>query len=107
MENGPTLHFLYKNDEKYKDTWTKVQPLTEKAMNFFNKNISNVHFGAGVHRCPGKDVSQFVFPKIFNAVTEQLKYSTLNSADILFEENEMTKRIISMPIHVMQTIETL
>lgn len=39
IENGPTLHFLYKNDEKYKDTWTKVQPLTEKAMNFFNKNI--------------------------------------------------------------------
>jgi hypothetical protein len=39
MEGGPTLHFLYKNDEKFKDTWTKVQPLTEKAMNFFNKNI--------------------------------------------------------------------
>ncbi len=39
MENGPTLHFLYKNDEKYKDTWTKVQPMTEKAMSFFNKNI--------------------------------------------------------------------
>ena len=39
MEDGPTLHFLYKNDEKFKDTWTKVQPLTEKAMQFFNKNI--------------------------------------------------------------------
>lgn len=39
MEDGPTLHFLYKNDEKFKDTWTKVQPLTEKAMRFFNKNI--------------------------------------------------------------------
>ncbi|GMN10005.1 M1 family metallopeptidase [Croceitalea sp. MTPC9] len=39
MENGPTLHFLYKNDEKFKETWEKVQPLTEKAMLFFNKNI--------------------------------------------------------------------
>ena len=39
IEGGPTLHFLYKNDEKFKDTWTKVQPLTEKAMNFFSKNI--------------------------------------------------------------------
>ncbi|WP_419226899.1 hypothetical protein [Alteromonas sp. OM2203] len=84
---------------------TNSDPLCVR--NFFNKNISNVHFGAGVHRCPGKDVSQFMFPKIFNAVTEQLKYSTLNSADILFEDNEMTKRIISMPINVMQTIETL
>ncbi|MFS4492696.1 M1 family metallopeptidase [Maribacter sp. 2308TA10-17] len=39
MEDGPTLHFLYKNDEKFKATWTKVQPLTEKAMRFFSKNI--------------------------------------------------------------------
>ncbi|MFK7813590.1 MAG: M1 family metallopeptidase [Maribacter sp.] len=39
MEDGPTLHFLYKNDSIYKDTWTKVQPLTEKAMRFFSKNI--------------------------------------------------------------------
>ncbi len=39
MENGPTLHFLYKNDSIYRDTWTKVQPLTKKAMEFFNKNI--------------------------------------------------------------------
>tara|TARA_A200000113_G_scaffold161903_1_gene146511 strand:- start:349 stop:1479 length:1131 start_codon:yes stop_codon:yes gene_type:complete len=84
---------------------TNSDPL--RSRNFFNKNISNVHFGAGVHRCPGKDVSQFIFPKIFNAATEQLKYSTLNSADVMFEDNEMTKRIISMPIHVMQTIETL
>lgn len=67
--------------------------------NSLNKNVSNVHFGAGVHRCPGKDVSQFVFPKIFNAVTDQLKYSTLISADVLFEDNEMTKRIIALPVH--------
>ncbi|MFS4446039.1 M1 family metallopeptidase [Maribacter sp. 2307UL18-2] len=39
MENGPTLHFLYKNDPKFAETWKAVQPLTEKAMNFFNKNI--------------------------------------------------------------------
>ncbi|MBM1105195.1 M1 family metallopeptidase [Aurantibacter crassamenti] len=39
MPNGPTLHFLYKNDEKFQNTWKNVQPLTEKAMNFFNKNI--------------------------------------------------------------------
>lgn len=39
MENGTMLHFFYKDDPKYKDTWTKVQPLTEKAMLFFNKNI--------------------------------------------------------------------
>lgn len=39
MENGTTLHFLYKNDPKFTETWKAVQPLTEKAMNFFNKNI--------------------------------------------------------------------
>jgi len=39
MENGPTLHFLYKNDSIYRDAWKKVQPLTEKAMHFFNRNI--------------------------------------------------------------------
>ena len=42
MQNGVTLHFLYKNDEKYKETWEKVQPLTEKAMEFFNKNIGDI-----------------------------------------------------------------
>lgn len=39
MENGPTLHLLYKNDPKFAETWKKVQPLTAKAMTFFNKNI--------------------------------------------------------------------
>ncbi len=39
MEGGPTLHFLYKNDPKFAETWKAVQPLTEKAMTFFNKNI--------------------------------------------------------------------
>lgn len=69
------------------------------ARNLCNNNLSNVHFGAGVHRCPGKDMFQFIFPKIFSAVTEKLKYSTLNSADVLFEDNEMTKRIIALPVH--------
>ncbi|MEO9891926.1 M1 family metallopeptidase [Aurantibacter sp.] len=39
MNDGPTLHFLYKDDEKFQKTWKAVQPLTEKAMNFFSKNI--------------------------------------------------------------------
>ena len=39
MDNGITLHFLYKKDEKFKETWEKVQPLTAKAMRFFTKNI--------------------------------------------------------------------
>lgn len=39
MDNGPMLHFLYKNDPKFQDTWKAVQPMTEKAMNFFSKNI--------------------------------------------------------------------
>ena len=39
VKDGPTLHFLYKNDPKFKATWKQVQPLTEKALLFFNKNI--------------------------------------------------------------------
>jgi len=39
MENGIELHFLYKNDKKYVKAWKKVQPYTEKAMNFYNENI--------------------------------------------------------------------
>ncbi|WP_167964439.1 M1 family metallopeptidase [Saonia flava] len=39
MENGPMLHFFYKSDPKFVDTWKAVQPMTEKAMAFFNKNI--------------------------------------------------------------------
>lgn len=36
---GTELHFLYKNEEKYKKAWKKVQPLTEQALNYFNENI--------------------------------------------------------------------
>ncbi|SFS39736.1 M1 family metallopeptidase [Lutibacter maritimus] len=38
---GTELHFLYKNDEKYKQAWKEVQPYTEKALNYFNENIGN------------------------------------------------------------------
>ncbi|MBI9041027.1 M1 family metallopeptidase [Lutibacter sp.] len=36
---GTELHFLYKNDEKYKKAWKEVQPYVEKALNYFNENI--------------------------------------------------------------------
>lgn len=37
--SGTELHFFYKNDEKYTKAWKAVQPLTEKALNYFNENI--------------------------------------------------------------------
>jgi hypothetical protein len=39
MENGPTLHFLYKNNPDILENWKNLQPKTVEAMNFFNKNI--------------------------------------------------------------------
>lgn len=39
MEDGPTLHFFYKDDPALKENWTKLQPKTAAAMAFFNKNI--------------------------------------------------------------------
>ena len=55
MENGPTLHFLYKNDPEIIENWKKLQPKTAEAMEFFSKNIgkypyeqySVVHGGDG------------------------------------------------------------
>jgi hypothetical protein len=38
-ENGTALHFLYKNTNEYKKAWQEVQPLTEKALDYFNENI--------------------------------------------------------------------
>jgi len=38
-KSGTTLHFLYKNNKKYLDAWKEVQPLTEKALDYFNENI--------------------------------------------------------------------
>jgi hypothetical protein len=39
MEDGPTLHFLYKNDPEIIDNWKKLQPKTAEAMEFFSKSI--------------------------------------------------------------------
>ena len=39
MDNGISLHFLYKNDKKYAEAWKEIQPYTEKAMNYYNENI--------------------------------------------------------------------
>lgn len=41
VENGPMLHFLYKNDKEIIDNWKKLQPKTAEAMQFFNKNLGN------------------------------------------------------------------
>ncbi len=38
-ENGVDLHFIYKNDEKIKANWKKLQPRTAELLAFFNKNI--------------------------------------------------------------------
>jgi len=37
--NGTELHFLYKNTDTYKKAWKEVQPLTEKALHYFNETI--------------------------------------------------------------------
>ena len=39
MENGPILHFLYKNDPEIIENWKKLQPKTAEAMEFFSNNI--------------------------------------------------------------------
>lgn len=39
MENGTTLHFLYKNNPEIIENWKKLQPKTVEAMEFLNKNI--------------------------------------------------------------------
>ena len=39
MENGPSLHFLYKNDPEILENWKKLQPKTAEAMTFFSNNI--------------------------------------------------------------------
>lgn len=39
VENGPLLHFLYKNDPEIRDNWKKLQPKTAEAMKFYSDNI--------------------------------------------------------------------
>jgi hypothetical protein len=39
MDNGPTLHFLYKNNSDIKDNWKKLQPKTADLMRFFSSEI--------------------------------------------------------------------
>ncbi len=39
MENGPTLHFFYKNKPELIENWKNLQPKTKEAMEFFNRNI--------------------------------------------------------------------
>lgn len=39
MENGPTLHFFYKDNPEIAENWKNLQPKTIEAMKFFNKNI--------------------------------------------------------------------
>lgn len=39
MQDGPVLHFFYKNDPEIIENWKKLQPKTEEAMRFFSNNI--------------------------------------------------------------------
>ncbi len=39
VENGPMLHFYYKNNPDIIENWKKLQPKTVEAMEFFSKNI--------------------------------------------------------------------
>ena len=39
MENGPTLHFLYKNNPEIAENWKNLQPKTVETMRFFSNNI--------------------------------------------------------------------
>ncbi len=39
MEDGPALHFFYKNKPEILENWKKLQPKTAEAMRFFSQNI--------------------------------------------------------------------
>ena len=44
VEDGPMLHFLYKNDEKVVENWKSLQPKTAEMMTFYNKNIGKYSY---------------------------------------------------------------
>ena len=39
MENGPVLHFFYKDNPEILENWKNLQPKTAAAMEFFSKNL--------------------------------------------------------------------
>ncbi len=39
VENGPLLHFFYKDNKNIIENWKKLQPKTAEAMRFFNEHI--------------------------------------------------------------------
>ncbi|NNG09572.1 MAG: M1 family metallopeptidase [Arenibacter sp.] len=39
VENGPVLHFLYKDNKNILENWKNLQPKTVEAMEFFSNNI--------------------------------------------------------------------
>jgi len=39
VENGPTMHFLYKDNPKIIENWKKLQPKAAETMQFFSDNI--------------------------------------------------------------------
>ncbi|MBO0342042.1 MAG: M1 family metallopeptidase [Allomuricauda sp.] len=39
MEDGPTLHFFYKDNPEFNENWKKLQPKTAEAMTFFSNNV--------------------------------------------------------------------
>jgi hypothetical protein len=41
MDNGPVLHFFYKNKPELRENWKNLQPKTAEAMAFFNRNIGS------------------------------------------------------------------
>ena len=45
MENGPTLHFLYKGNESVMQNWKDLQPYTAHAIEYFSEHIGPYPWG--------------------------------------------------------------
>jgi hypothetical protein len=41
IDNGTTIHFLYKNNPKISENWKNAQPITAKIMEYYNKNVGD------------------------------------------------------------------